>query len=219
MSSGPITSWQIDGETVRLYFLGLQNHCSHEINRHLLLGRKAMTNLDSILKSRHHFANKDPYSQRCSFSSSQVWVWVLDLKEGWAQKNWCFWIDAAGEDSSESLRLQGDQIINLKRNQPWIFIGRTDAEAEAPILWPPDAKGQLIGKDPDAGKDWWQEEKGMTEVEMVGWHHWLNGRESEKTPGDSEGQGSLACCSPWDCKELDMTERLNKCNFKCLDYL
>ena len=108
------------------------------------------------------------------------------------------------EDSWESLGQQG--------SQSWIFIGRTDAEAEALILWPPDAKSQLIRKDPDAGKDWRQKEKGTKEDEMIGWHHWLNGCEFEQTQGDSEGQGSLACCSPWGCKELDMTEWLNSNN-------
>ena len=102
--------------------------------------------------------------------------------------------------------------VNPKGNQSWIFIGRTDAETEAPILWPPNAKSQLIGKDPDAGKDRRPKEKGTTEHEMVGWHHWLNGREFEQTPGDSEGQGSLECFSPWGCKELDTTEQLNNSN-------
>ena len=99
--------------------------------------------------------------------------------------------------------------VSPKGNQPWIFSGRTDAEAEAPILWPPDAKNQLIGKDPDAGKDWRQEEKGTTEDEMVGWHHWLNGHEFEQTPGDSEGPGSLVCCCLWGLRESDTTEQLN----------
>ena len=99
--------------------------------------------------------------------------------------------------------------INPKGKKPWIFIGRTDAEAEAPVLWPPDVKSWLIGKDPDAGKDRRQEEKGMTEDEMVGWHHWLSGHEFEQTLGDGEGQGSLECCSPWCCKDSDMTELLN----------
>ena len=99
--------------------------------------------------------------------------------------------------------------VNLKGNQPWILIGRTDAEVEAPILWPPDAKNWLIGKDPDAGKDWGQEEKGTTEDEMVGWHHWLSGHEPGQTPRGGEGQGSLACCSPWGHKGSDTTERLN----------
>ena len=100
--------------------------------------------------------------------------------------------------------------ISSKGNEPWIFIGRTDAETEAPILWPSDGKNWLIGKDPDAGKDWRQEEKGMTEDAMVRWHHWLNGHEFEQTLGDSEGQGSLVCCSPWGLKESDTTEQLNR---------
>ena len=115
--------------------------------------------------------------------------------------------DCAGEDSWESLGQQGYQTVNPEENQPWIFIRRTDDEAEAPILWPPNAKSQLIRKDPDAEKDWWQEEKGMIKDEMVGWHHWLNGHESEQTQGDGEGQGSLVCCSPWGHKESDTTEQ------------
>ena len=115
----------------------------------------------------------------------------------------------AGEDSWESLGQQGDKGVNPKGNQPWIFIGKTDAEAKAPILWPPDVKSQLTGKDPDAGKDWRQEEKGMTEDEMVGWHHQLNGHEFEQTLGDSERQGGLACCSSWGHKGLATTEQLN----------
>ena len=99
--------------------------------------------------------------------------------------------------------------VHSTGNQPWIFTGRTDEEAEIPILWPPDVKSWLIGKDPDAGKDWGQEEKGVTEDGMVGWHHWFNGHEFEQTLGNCEWQGSLVCCSPWVCKELDMTEQLN----------
>ena len=114
-----------------------------------------------------------------------------------------------GEDSWESLGLQGDPTIPPKRDQSWVFIGRTDAEAEIPILWPPDVKNWLTGKDPDAGKDCRQEEKGMTEDEMVGWHHRLNGHEFKQTLGVGDGQGSLACCGPWGCKESDMTEWLN----------
>ena len=112
----------------------------------------------------------------------------------------------AGEDSRESLEIKP---VHPKGNPPWIFIGRTDAEAEAPILWPPDAKNWLIWKDPDAGKDWRQEEKGMTEDQMVGWHHWLSGHESEQILGNSERQGNLACCSPWRWKESDSTEWLH----------
>ena len=110
-----------------------------------------------------------------------------------------------GEDSWESLDCKEIKPVNPKGNQSWIFIGRTDAEAETPVLWPPDVKNWLIGKDPDAGKDWRQEEKGTTEDEMAGWHHWLDGCESERTLGDSEGQGSLACDSPRGHKELDGT--------------
>ena len=113
-----------------------------------------------------------------------------------------------GEDSWKSLELQGEPPVHPKENQSWIFIGNTDAETEAPIFWPPDVKNWLIWKDPDAGKDWGQE-KWVTEDEMLGWHYWLNGDKFEQTPGDGEGQGSLACCSPWGHKELDTTERLN----------
>ena len=118
-----------------------------------------------------------------------------------------------GEDSWESLGLQGDPT-SPKGNQSWIFIERTDAEVEAPILWPPDGKNWLVWKDPDAGKDWGQEKKRMTEDEMVGWHHWLNGHESEQAPGDGEAQGSRVCCSSCGCKEPNMTEWLNNSNNK-----
>ena len=111
----------------------------------------------------------------------------------------------AGENSWESLNSKKINPVNPKRNQSWIFTGRTDAEAETPILWPPDAQSQVIGKDPDVGKDWGQEEKGMTEDKMVKLPHWLNGHEFEQTPGDSGGQRSLGCCSPWGHKESDMT--------------
>ena len=118
----------------------------------------------------------------------------LDHKEGWMPKNWCFQIMVLEKILENAFDSKDIKTVNPKGNQPWIFIWRTDAEA--PILWPPDVKSWLIGRDPDAGKDSGQEEKGVTEDEMVGWHHWLNGHESEQTPGDSEGQGSLVCCSP-----------------------
>ena len=113
------------------------------------------------------------------------------------------------EDSWESLGLQGVQLVHSKGDQSWIFFGGADAEAETPILWPPDAKNWLIWKDPDVGKDWRQEEKGMTEDKMVGWHHWLNGHEFEQAPGVGDEQGSVVCCSPWGRKESDTTEQLN----------
>ena len=133
----------------------------------------------------------------------------LDHK-GWVLKNWCFLIVVLWKTLESSLDFKEIKPINPKGNQPWIFTGKTDAEAEAPILWPPKLKSWLTGKDSEAGKDRRQEEKGTKEDEMVGWYHWFNGHEFEQTLGDSEGQGSLACCIPWGCKELDTTARLNK---------
>ena len=131
--------------------------CSHEVKRHLLLGRKPMTNLDSILKRRHYFADKGPSSQSYGFSSGHVWLWELDYKESWALKNWCFWTVVLEKTLESPFGSKEIQPVHSKGDQPWIFIGRTDAEAEAPILWPSDAKDWLIRKDPDAGKDWRQE--------------------------------------------------------------
>ena len=129
----------------------------------------------------------------------------LDHKESWAPKNVYFHIVVLEKILESPLDSKKIKPVNLKINQPWIFIGRTDAKAEAPIFWPLDAKSQLIRKDPDAGKDWGQKEKGVTENEMAGQHHWLNGHEFEQTQEDSEGQGSLTCYSSWGHKELDMT--------------
>ena len=128
-----------------------------------------------IKKQRHYFANKGPSSQSYGFSSSHVWMWELDYKESWVLKNWCIWTVVLEKTLEKSLGQQGDPTSNPEENQSWIFIGRTDVEAETPILWPHDTKNRLIGKDPDAGKDWRREEKGTTEDEMVGWHHRLNG--------------------------------------------
>ena len=135
----------------------------------------------------HHFANKGPCSRSYGFSSSHVWMWKVDHKESWEMKNWCFQTVVL-EKTLESPLDCKIKPVNPKGHQSWIFTGSTDAEAEAPILWPLDVKVQLIGKDPDAGKDWWHEEKLVTEDEMVGWHHWLNGHEFEQTSGDSEGE-------------------------------
>ena len=158
-----------------------------------------------IKKQRYYFANKTPSSQSYGFSISHGWMWELDSKESWVPKNWCFWTVVLEETLENPLDCEEIKPVNLKGNQSWIFIGKTDAEVETPILWPPDVKNWLIGKDPDAGKDWGQEEK----IEMVGWHHPVDGYEFEQAPGVGDGQGSLACCSPWCCKELDMTEGLN----------
>ena len=143
-------------------------------------------------------------------------MWGLDYKESWALKKWCFWTVVLEKTLKSPLDCKEIQPVHPKGNQFWIFIGRTDAEAETPIFWPPDAKSWLIGKDPDAGKDWGQEEKGMTGEEMVGWHHQLNGHEFEWTPGVGDGQGGLACCSPWGCKESDTTVWLNWTDWDCI---
>ena len=151
---------------------------NHEIKRGLLLGRKIMTNLDSILKSRN-IVNKCPSSQGYGFSSGHVWMWELDCEESWVLKNWCFWTVVLEKTLESPLDCKETQPVHPKGVQSWVFIGRTDAKAETPILWPPDVKNWLTGKDPDAGKDWRQEEKGMTEDEMAGWHHQLDGHEFE----------------------------------------
>ena len=167
--------------------------CIHEIKRRLLLVRKVMTNLDSILKSRDITlptkVQDGQHSQGYGFSSGHEWLWELDYKESWVQKNWCFW------------------TVMLEKSL--VFTGRTDVEAEAPILWPPHTKSWLIWKDADAGKDWGREEKGMTEDEMVELCHRLNGHEFEQAPGVGDGWGGLACCSPRGRKEPDTTKRLN----------
>ena len=185
MASSPIPSWQIDGETMEnvrdFIFCGSKitanGDCSHEIKRHLFLGRKAMSKLDNILKSRDTtFASKGPFSQSYGFSSSHVWMWELDCEESWVLKNWCFWTVVLEKTLESPLDCKEIQPIHSE-DQSWVFFGRTDAKAETPVLWPPHVKSKLIGKDPDAGRDWGQEEKGMTEDEMARWHHWLNGHE------------------------------------------
>ena len=156
-------------------------------------------------KQRQHFVNKGPHSQSYGFARSHVWMWELDHKEGWVPKNWCFWTLVLEKTLESPLNSKEIKQVNPKGNQPWIFIGRTDAEAEAPIVRPPDVKNWLTGKDPDDGKDW-KQEKGVTEDEMTGWHHRPTGHEFEQTP---EGQGSLVCCNPWGRKESDTAEWLN----------
>ena len=156
-----------------------------------------------------YFANKGPSSQGYGFSSSHVWMWELDCEENWAWKNWCFWTVVLEKTLESLLNCKEIQPVHSKGDQSWMFFGRTDAKAETPVLWPPHAKSWLIGKDSDAGRDWEQEEKGMTEDEMAGWHHLLDGRESEWTPGGGDGQGGLACCDSWGHKESDTTEQLN----------
>ena len=143
---------------------------------------------------------------------SHVQMWVLDHKEGWAMKNWCFWIVLLARTLESPLDGMEIKPVTPKGNQPWIVIGRTDAEAEALILWPPGAKSQLTGKDPDAGKGWRWKEKRAAEDEMVRQNHQLTGPEFDQTLGYSEGQGRLTGCSPWGCKESDTMKRLNSSN-------
>ena len=163
------------------------------------LGEK-LWQADSTLKSRNINLLEGSSGQNYGFSSTHVWMWELDHKESWELKNWWtvveFWTVVL-EKTLESPLDCKIKPVDFKGNQSWIIIGSTDDEAETPILWPPHAKSWLIGKDPDAGKDWGQEEKGMTEDEMIEWHHRLNGHGFEQAPGVGDGQGNLVCCSPW----------------------
>ena len=162
MASSPITSWQIDRETVETvadFIFGgskitADGNYSHEIKRCLLLGRKIMTNLDSILKSRLYFVNKGPSSQSYDFSCNHVWMWELDYKESWVPKNWCFWTVVLEKTLESPLDCKEIQPVHPKGDHSWVLIERTDVEAETPILWLPDARSWLIWKDPDAGKHW-----------------------------------------------------------------
>ena len=165
-----------------------------------------MANLDSILKSTDITLPTKVHIVRSmlDYISSHVQMWKLDHKEGWTPKNWCFQIVVLEKTLESPLDCKEIKPVNLKGNQPWIFIERTVAEAEAPILWLPDMESRLIIKDPDAGKDWKQKEKGVTEDKMVEWHHQCNGHEFEQTPGNSGRQRNLACCSPWGHKEWEM---------------
>ena len=162
-----------------------------------------------IQKQRLYFVNKGLCSQGNGFSSGHVWMWELDYKESWALKNWCFWTVVLGKTLERPLDCKEIKPVYPKGDQAWVFFGRTDVEAETPILWPADVKSWLIGIDPDGGKDWGQEEKGMTEDKMVGWHHRLNGHGFGWTPGVGDGQWGLACCISWGHKESDTTEWMN----------
>ena len=206
--------WGHNGSSERFYFGGSKitadGDCNHEIKRHLLLGRKPMTNLDNILRCKDI-----TLPTKVRLVKAMVFPVVLYGCESWAIKKAelrridCFWTMVLEKTLESPLDSKEIQPVNPKGNQSWIFTGRTDAETETPILWPPDAKNQLLWKDPDAGKDWRWEEKGMTKDEMVGWRHRLDGHEFEYAPEAGGGQGSLACCSPWCQKESDRTEWLN----------
>ena len=174
--------WENNGNSNRLYFGGLQNHCRWWLqpwNSKMLAPWKKSyhQSRQHIKKQRHYFTSKGPSSQGYGFSSSRLWMWELDYKESWEPKIWCSWTMVLEKTLESPLDCKEIQTVNPRGNQSWIFTGRTDPEAETPILWPPDAKNWLIWKDSDAGKDWRWEEKGTTEDEMVGWHHRLNGHE------------------------------------------
>ena len=206
--------WRKSVNSDRFYFLGLQNHWGWWLQpQNLKTVAPYKKSYDKPRQcsetQRYHFADTCPSSQSCGFPSSHVQMWELDHKEDWVPKNWCFQTVVLEKTLESPLDSKDIKPVNPKGNQSWISIGRTDAKAEAAILWPPDAKNWLIGKYPDAGKDWRQEEKGMTEDEMVRWHHQLNEHDFEQALRDGEGQDSLACCSPRGCKELNMIEWLN----------
>ena len=201
------------GNSVRLYLGGskitVDGDCSHEIKRRLFFGRKVMTNLESIFKTRDITLSTKVRLIKVMVFPVVTYGCELHHKESWGLKNWCFWTVVLEKTLESPLDYKEIQPVHPKREQFWVFIGRTDVEAETPVLWPPDRKSWLIWKDRDAGKDWGQEEKGTTEDEMVGWHRWLNGHGFGWTPGVGDGQGGLECCGSWGHKELDMTEQLN----------
>ena len=180
--------------------------CSHKIKRCLLLEKKSYDQPRQHIKRRDITLPTKVHLVKAMVFPVVTCGWELDYKENWVPKNWCFWTVVLEKTLESPLDCKEIPPVHPKGDQSWIFIGRTDAEAEAPIVWPPDAKNWLIGKDPDAGKDWREEEMGMEEDEMIGCHHRFDGHEFEQGPGVGDGQGSLACCSPWGSKELDMTD-------------
>ena len=165
-------------------------------------------------EQRHYFADKGLYSQGYGLPSGHIWLWELDCKEGRTQKNWLLWTVVLEKTLESPLDCKEIQPVHPKGNQLWILTGRTDAKAEAPVFWSSDENWQLIGKVPEAGKDRGQKEKRASEDEMAGRHHQCTRHELGQTPGDGDGQGGLVCCSPWGCKELDMTRSLSNNNNK-----
>ena len=200
MASSSITSWQTDEEIMETVtgFILLGSKITadgdhrHEIKKHLGKTEKPRWH---IKKQSHHFADKGPHSPSFGFSNSHVWIWELDYRESWIPKNRWFWTMVLEKTLECVLDSKEFKEVNPKENQSWIFIGRSDAEVEAPIPWSPNGKSWLIGRDPDSKKDWGEEEEGTTVEKMVEWHCELNGQEFEQTPGGSEGQGSLVCCN------------------------
>ena len=162
-----------------------------------------------IKKPRHYFVNKGPSSQGYGFSSGHVWMWELDCEESWAPKNWCFWTVVLEKTLESLLDCKEIHPVHSKWDQSWVFFGRTDAKGWNSSTLATSCEKFTNWKDSNAGRYWGKEEKGMTEDEMAGWHHWHDGHKSEWTPGVGDGQGGLACCDSWHCKESDTTERLN----------
>ena len=230
MASNTITLWQIEGEKVGTVpdaiFLSskitVDGDYSHEIKnktkqKTLAPWKKSYDKPRQCLKKqRHHFANKGSCGQGCSLSISHVWMWELNCEEWKALKNWYFWTVVLEKTPEGPLDRKEIRSVHPKGNQPWILIGRTDAEAEAPILWLPDGKSWLTGKDPDVGKDWSSRRR---EWQRMRWLDGFNGRKLGQTPGEGEGQGGLACCSPWDREESDTTWELNTHIQELLGYL
>ena len=213
--------WENNGNSDRL-FLGSRitasGDYSHEIKTLAPWKKSYDKPRQHIKKQRYYFANKGPSSQSYGFSSSHVWMWELDHKESWVLKNWCFWTAVLEKTLEGPLDYKEIKPVHPKGNQPWIFTGRTDAEAEVPILRPPDAKNRVIGKIADAGKDWRQEEKGTIEEEMDELDGITNSIDMSlcKLQG-LVMEGNLACCSPWGLKELERTERLIWTEFICYE--
>ena len=200
-------------QRLTLFFFWLKitvdGDCSLEIKRRLLLGRKTMTR-EHIKKAKTLLCQQRFVWSKLWFSSNHVWMSELDYKESWMPKNWCFWTVVLEKTLESPLDCKEIQPVHPKGDQSWIFIGRTDAEAETPIFWLSAEKNWLLGKDPDAGKEWRQKEKRTTEDEMVGWHHHLDGREFRWTLGVCDEQGGLVCCSPRGHKESDWANELKK---------
>ena len=204
------------GSSDRFPLLRLQNHCGWWLQS---WDQKTIASWQEnnykprqcVEQQRHYSADKGPYSQSYGLPSGHVRLWQLDFKEGRMPKNWCLWTLVLEKTPESPLDSKEIRPVNLKGYQPWVFTGRTDTEADAPVFWSSDPHRWLIAKVADAGKGWGQK-KWAAEDEMTGWHHQCNEHELGQTSGDGEGQSSLVCCSLWDCKGSDMTGRLNNSN-------
>ena len=205
-----VNRWGSTGNSVRLYFGGAPKSLQMVIaamkwKDAYSLEEKLWPTKIAYSKAETLLTNKGPSSQSYGFSSGHVWMWELDCEESWAPRNWCFWTVVLEKTLESPLDCKEIQPAYSKGNHSWIFTRSTDVEAETPILWPSGVKNWLIWKDSDAGKDR-RQDKGMTVDEIVGWHHQVDGHEFEQALGVGDGQGSLACCSSWGHKELDITE-------------